>query len=115
MPFLAPMVKVMMFLSGSNALTVPRKLGPSARISRAVFWSADEDLQRGLAASWAGRMLARHPEATRVVVHLDAYQLPTMAEYKRGERPGWSPHYQAEFVRRATLGKAQEPTPGGNP
>jgi hypothetical protein len=81
----------------------------------AIFWSADEDLQRGLAASWAGRMLARHPEATRVVVHLDAYELPTMAEYKQGERPDWSPHYQAEFVRRATLGAEPELKPGGNP
>lgn len=81
----------------------------------AIFWTADEDLQRGLAASWAGRMLARHPEATRVVVHLDSYDLPTMAEYKQGERPDWSPHYEAEFVRRATLGAAPAPTPGGNP
>jgi hypothetical protein len=79
----------------------------------AIFWMADEDLQRSLAASWAGRMLARHPEATRVVVHLDAYELPTMAEYQRGERPDWAPHYEAEFVHRSRLGAAAEPTPGG--
>lgn len=74
----------------------------------AIFWMADENLQRGLAGSWAGRMLARHPDATRVLVHLDAYELPTMAEYKRGERPDWSLYYEAEFVRRAQLGAEQE-------
>lgn len=79
----------------------------------AIFWMADEDLRRGLAASWAGRMLARHLEATRVVVHLDSYDLPTMAQYQQGERPGWAPHYEAEFVHRARAGAAPELKPGG--
>ena len=61
----------------------------------AIFWMDDRDLQRSIAASWAGRMLARHPEAARVVVHLDAYE--------------------AEFVRRADLGADKELTSGGNP
>jgi hypothetical protein len=74
----------------------------------AMFWMVDQDLQRSLAASWAGRMLARHPEAERVVVHLDVYELSTMAEYREGKRPGWSPYYEAEFVRRAKLGAAEE-------
>ena len=28
----------------------------------ALFWTADEGLRRALAASWAGRILAKHPE-----------------------------------------------------
>lgn len=76
----------------------------------AIFWMDDRALQRSIAASWAGRMLARHPEAARAVVHLDAYNLPTMAEYHAGKRPDWSPYYEAEFVRRAQLGAERELT-----
>jgi hypothetical protein len=79
----------------------------------AIFWMDDEDLRRSLVGSWAGRMLARHPEATSVVVRLDAYDLPTMAEYRRGERPDWAPHYEAEFVHRKSLDAAPELKPGG--
>jgi hypothetical protein len=75
----------------------------------AMFWMAEQDLQRAMAACWAGRILARHPDADCVVVHLDAYDLPTMAEYREGQRPDWSPYYEAEFVHRAKLGAAEEP------
>ncbi len=70
----------------------------------AIFSMVGQDLQRSLAGSWAGRVLARHPEAEHVVVRLDAYDLPTMAEYREGKRPEWSPYYEAEFVRRARQG-----------
>jgi hypothetical protein len=67
----------------------------------AVFWLKDQELQRALAGSWAGRMFGRHPEAQKIVVHLDAYDLPDMDEYRAGRRPGWEPYYEASFVRRA--------------
>jgi hypothetical protein len=81
----------------------------------AIFWIVDRDLQRSLAGSWAGRILARHPGAERVVVHLDAYDLPTMAEYREGKRPDWSPYYEAEFVRRARQGAADQVKIGSTP
>jgi hypothetical protein len=81
----------------------------------AIFWMDDDDLKRGMAGSWAGRMLARHPEATRVVVHLDAYDLPSMDGYREGKRPEWDPYYEAEFVRRARASADPEPEKAGNP
>jgi hypothetical protein len=79
----------------------------------AIFWMVDLDLQRALAGSWAGRTLARHPDAQRVVVHLDAYDLPTMAEYREGTRPDWAPFYEAEFERRSKQGANEQEKTGG--
>jgi hypothetical protein len=69
----------------------------------ALFWTGDEGLRRALAASWAGRILAKHPNAEGVMVHVDAYDLPSMAEYSAGKRPEWAPYYDATFVRKANL------------
>jgi hypothetical protein len=68
-----------------------------------IFWDEidDEQSRRSIAASWAGTVLARHPGARQVKVVLRAYDLPSMAEYRSGERPQWTPFYQAVFVRRA--------------
>lgn len=81
----------------------------------AIFWMDDQDLKRAMAGSWAGRMLARHAEAVRVAVHLDAYDLPTMAEYREGKRPEWGPYYEAVFVRRGSASADAEPSKAGNP
>lgn len=80
----------------------------------AVFWMDDADLKRGLAGSWAGRMLARHPDATRVVVHLDAYDLATMDGYHEGKTPTWVPYYEAEFARRAGATADLQPSKAGS-
>lgn len=49
----------------------------------------DEDSQRALLASWAGLMFARHPGAERVAIRIEAFELPSMEEYRRGREPGW--------------------------
>ncbi len=65
---------------------------------------ADEDeavrLRRSLAASLAGKMFARYPEASAVVVRLETFTPVAMEEWRRGERPRWSPLYTAKFVHR---------------
>ncbi len=81
----------------------------------AIFWMDDQDLERAMAGSWAGRMLARHPEAVRVAVHLDAYDLPNMAEYREGKRPEWGPYYEAVFVRKGSAPTESGPQKAGNP
>jgi hypothetical protein len=81
----------------------------------AIFWMDDQDLQRAMAGSWAGRMLARHPEAARVAVHLDAYDLPTMDGYREGKRPEWAPYYEAVFVRKDHAPSEVEPQKVGSP
>lgn len=68
----------------------------------------DPTVRRSLVASWAGKVLARHPDADSVVVRLDTFELPTMAEYRDGKTTGWKLNYRAKFVHRAKLMRAQQ-------
>lgn len=67
------------------------------------FWPASgkPDLRRSLAASLAGKLLAENPEADEVELSVDAYVLPSMAEYRAGERPSWETHYKGTFDARS--------------
>ena len=56
-----------------------------------------KEVRRALAASWAGKILARHPGASAVTVRIENYDLPNMRDYARGARPHWSPFYTARF------------------
>jgi hypothetical protein len=60
--------------------------------------------RRRLAASWAGKMFARHPDARQVAVILESYDLPSLERYRAGDRTGWSPFYRAVFSRRSPVG-----------
>jgi hypothetical protein len=62
--------------------------------------SADH-VRRSLAASLAGKMFARHPEASAVVVRLELFTPVSMDAWRGGERPRWMPHYSAKFVHLA--------------
>ena len=55
---------------------------------------------RALAASYAGKLLDRHPEARAVTVLVEYFKLPPIAA---GPTPPttWTPHYQARFERPA--------------
>lgn len=68
----------------------------------------DEMMRRSLVASWAGKVLARHPDADSVVVQLDTFELPSMAEYREGKTTGWELNYRAKFVVHARLMRAQQ-------
>ncbi|WP_437808881.1 hypothetical protein [Sorangium sp. So ce1078] len=59
----------------------------------------DESMRRALAASWAGKVLARYPGAASVVVRLEICDLPSMQEYRDGKRPAWNLIYEAKVVR----------------
>ncbi len=67
-----------------------------------------ERLRRGLTASWAGVMFARHPVATEVEVDAQLRVLPTMAEWRQGARPSWMSVYQSAFVRKGSRGDSKE-------
>ncbi|MCP3141547.1 hypothetical protein [Pyxidicoccus xibeiensis] len=60
----------------------------------------DEKVRDVLAQSWAAVMLGQHPEATRVSVVAQGYQLPPLEEYARGARPAWKVVYAADFDRK---------------
>jgi hypothetical protein len=55
-------------------------------------------LSRALAASLAGAMFARHPEARTVRLRLEEFLPVDMAAYRSGRRPAWRPLYQATFA-----------------
>lgn len=74
------------------------------------FWNENEDqdedqdqdapsLSRSLAASLAGKIFGRHPEAREVVVRLEHFEPVSMEAFRRGDRPSMSPLYEASFVR----------------
>lgn len=62
----------------------------------------DPAIQRSIAASWAGKVLVRHPGARSVAVRLETYDLPSMREYREGKQPRWDLHYEAKFTTRST-------------
>ncbi|WP_437632433.1 hypothetical protein [Sorangium sp. So ce854] len=74
------------------------------------MFSLEEDpmVRRSLVASWAGKVLARHPDADSVVVQLDTFELPSMAEYRAGKTTGWTLNYRARFVHREKLLRARQ-------
>ncbi|WP_437586289.1 hypothetical protein [Sorangium sp. So ce1000] len=74
-----------------------------------MFWlEEDQRVRRSLVASWAGKVLARHPDADSVVVRLDTFELPSMAEYRDGKTAGWKMNYRAKFVHHAKRMRAQQ-------
>jgi hypothetical protein len=74
------------------------------------LFSADDDddapsVSRALAASLAGTIFGRHPEARQVVVRLEFLEPASMEESRHGGRARRSPLYEAVF--------AQHPAGGG--
>lgn len=71
------------------------------RVSNIVggLWSdlVDRDMQRAVAASLAGTVFGRRPDADTVSVAFESFDLPTMEQYKEGQRGEWQSHYQAKF------------------
>src|SRR4051812_19650077 len=47
------------------------------------------DLRRAFLGALAANRFGAHPEANRVQVSIDAWEMPTMAEYRIGLRPRW--------------------------
>lgn len=74
-----------------------------ARVQGMVAGSMAEDpaSRRAMAATCAGKILGRHPEAESVVVRLSFQDLPSMDEIRRGEHPGESVLYEARFAPRS--------------
>lgn len=75
----------------------------------------DEALRRSLVASWAGKMFARHPDAESVVVRIEICDLPSMRQYRDGERPSWDLLYQAKLVPKSRLRASAPQRDGGAP
>src|SRR4249919_2708079 len=57
------------------------------------------DLRRAFLGALAASRLATHPEANRVRVSIEAWEMPTMVEDRVGARPQWRSLYDATFAR----------------
>ena len=57
------------------------------------------DLRRAFLGALAASRLGAHPEASVVQVSIDAWEMPTMAEYRIGARPRWRSLHDATFAR----------------
>lgn len=76
------------------------------RVGNLVNWQWDlrhleESLgtNRALAASCAGKIFANNPDARRVDVHVEYYDLPRMDRFRAGETPRWVSYYKTSFQR----------------
>jgi hypothetical protein len=58
----------------------------------------EEGLEDTLARRWAQVMLRRHPRAVEVDVKVEAYTMPSMADYRAGARPKWETVYRDQFT-----------------
>jgi hypothetical protein len=93
---------------GNQIAEVPLEQGKNReadlRVGNIIGWFWREGMetkqQRSMTASWAGKIFARYPEAANVVVALEKYHLPSMAEFKSGQRPHWVKYYTAKYVRK---------------
>jgi hypothetical protein len=57
------------------------------------------EVGRAFLGALAANRLGAHPEASQVDVSIDAWEMPTIAEYQRGLRPRWRSLNEATFVR----------------
>jgi hypothetical protein len=79
------------------------------------FLQLEEGWQRPVAASMAGKILARHPDAEGVVMRVKSCALPTMEDYRKGARPGWLIEYEAEIAPRAKVDDSAQEEKEGTP
>ena len=115
-PFVGTQLRVIFEVTdrAGRKIEEPLQLGDNREISLrianvvAMYWSQDDELRRALSASLAGKILATHPEAERVAVRLDVFEMPTMKAYREGDRPRWALHYRTRFVPRERLGAREE-------
>jgi len=59
-----------------------------------------ETLRDVFSQSWAALLFGSHPDAQKVTVMARRVHVPSMADYRRGQRPSWVTVYAGEFARR---------------
>jgi hypothetical protein len=60
-------------------------------------------IRQHLVKSWAAAMFTRHPSASSLTVVVEAFEIPTMAEFRAGSRRRWRMVYQAQLRRDSTM------------
>lgn len=70
------------------------------RLSTTAGLFSQEEHHEEMAASWAAWMFGEDPDASPVIVEIQAYAIPTMSEFRAGERPDWQPMEVFPFARK---------------
>lgn len=52
-----------------------------------------------IARSWAAWALGQYPDVSKVTVVAQTFELPTMRDYAKGDRPAWKTIFAADFAR----------------
>jgi hypothetical protein len=94
-----------------DSLTVGTNREANLHLLPLLLIFSDEDLEPYFAASWAGSMLGRHPEACKVELRVEQCVLPTMADYRAGTRPEWVTVYEAGFSHQDRHASREEEQP----
>jgi len=71
------------------------------RLSTTVGLFSQEKYHEFIAASWAAWMFGNDPDASPVIVEIQVYVIPTMSEFRAGERPQWQEIEVFPFARRS--------------
>lgn len=79
------------------------------RLGSMFGMTSEPELGQAITAAWAAQMFGRHPNAQFVTIRIEAYELPTMDEYRAGKQPEWQLVEEMTFSREALLAKAKEP------
>jgi len=61
-----------------------------------------------MAASWAAFALGNMPCATAALVEVDYYSVPSVSDYRRGERPDWNLLHVLAFMTKEELKSVEE-------
>jgi hypothetical protein len=67
-----------------------------------------KEMEETVAASWAAFALNSLPCAKTAVVETEYYGVPTMSDYRRGERPNWSLLHVLAFMTKEQLKSVEE-------
>lgn len=77
------------------------------RLSTTAGLFSQEKNHELIAASWAAWTLGNDPDASPVIVEIQVYVIPTMSEFRAGERPQWQATEVFPFARRSKDKSAQ--------
>jgi hypothetical protein len=71
-------------------------------VAETVYLVAGQTAERrAFLGALAASRFGAHPGANVVQVTIEEWVMPTMAEYRAGARPRWTPRYDAAFVRQS--------------
>ena len=63
-------------------------------------YAEDDRTRARMLAAWSGKILARHRQATNVVVTVESIDVPTIDDYRKGVRYDWKGYLRSRFVRK---------------